>query len=84
METVETILLDSTEEVIEGCGVHAQDSSHFLEALRSFLSSQSVIDVPVEEAKEKSEEEKRADSIRERVNRERLEAQKETQQRKAM
>lgn len=34
--------------------------------------------------KEKSEEEKRADSIRERVNRERLEAQKETQQRKAM
>lgn len=84
METVETILLDSTEEVTEGCVVNVQDSSHFLESLRSFLSSQAVIDVPVEEVKEKTEEEKRADSIRERVNRERLEAQKETQKRKAM
>ena len=34
--------------------------------------------------KEKSEEEKRADAIRERINRERLEAQKETQKRKVM
>ena len=43
-----------------------------------------MADAPVEEVKEKSEEEKRADSVRERINRERLEAQKETQQRKAM
>ncbi|KAK8822980.1 hypothetical protein AV274_4122 [Blastocystis sp. ATCC 50177/Nand II] len=74
METVETILLDSTE----------KDSSHFLEALRSFLSSPSIVDAPVEEVKEKSEEEKRADAIRERINRERLEAQKETQKRKTI
>lgn len=49
------------------------------------LLVQSVhVDAPVEEVKEKSEEEKRADAIRERINRERLEAQKETQKRKTM
>ena len=48
------------------------------------MSSPSIVDAPVEEVKEKSEEEKRADAIRERINRERLEAQKETQKRKTM
>ena len=38
----------------------------------------------MEEVKEKSEEEKHADLIREQINRERLEAQKVNQGRKAM
>lgn len=41
-------------------------------------------DAVVEEVKEKSEEEKHADLIREQINRERLEAQKVNQGRKAM
>ena len=41
-------------------------------------------DAVVEEVKEKSEEEKHADLIRDQINRERLEAQKVNQGRKAM
>ena len=58
--------------------------SPFLSELRSFLESPPEIDVPAEEEAEPAADQQSNLSLRERINKERMEAQKEVKVRKAM
>ena len=84
LEVVESILTGYTDCVCVLLRDDIQDVSPFLSELHSFLESPPEINTPAEEEAEPDTDQHSELSLRERINRERMEAQKEVKVRKAM